>query len=335
MFGITMPIVKHSFMIQHPLEIPRAIHEAFHIARTGRPGPVVVDIPTDLSRADIDYEPVTDVRLPGYQPTTEGNPKQIRQAAKALAAARRPVIYAGGGVINANASEELTQLVLSDRLPDHLHAHGPGRVPGAAPAVARHARHARHADGELRDGRGRPDRGHRRALRRPDHRQAVRVRAAGEVHPHRHRPGRDLQERPGAHPDRGRREEHRRPARGRVPRARGRPGAAGGVVGADRAVAGAVSAALRGLRGHRDQAAVPGPGALRGHDQGRDAILSTDIGQHQMWAAQYFHFTKPRRWIQSGGLGTMGFGLPAAMGAAVARPDLQSVVCCPGTGRSR
>src|SRR5213082_880404 len=97
--GITMPGVKHSFMIQHPLELPRAIHEAFHIARTGRPGPVVVDIPTDLSRADIPYEPVTDIHLPGYQPTTEGNQKQIRLAAKALANSRRPVMYAGGGVV--------------------------------------------------------------------------------------------------------------------------------------------------------------------------------------------------------------------------------------------
>src|SRR5436305_1944387 len=115
--GITMPIVKHSFMIQHPLEIPRTIHEAFYVARTGRPGPVIVDIPVDLSRADIPYEPVSDVHLPGYQPTTEGNAKQIRQAAKALAAARRPVIYAGGGVINANASAELTELCSSDRFP--------------------------------------------------------------------------------------------------------------------------------------------------------------------------------------------------------------------------
>src|SRR3954467_8133454 len=115
--GITMPAVKHSFMIQHPTEIPRAIHEAFHIARSGRPGPVVVDIPTDLSRVDIPYEPVTDVRLPGYQPTTEGNAKQIRQAAKALASARRPVIYAGGGVILANGSDELTTLVREGRFP--------------------------------------------------------------------------------------------------------------------------------------------------------------------------------------------------------------------------
>src|SRR3954467_14679505 len=115
--GITLPIVKHSFMIQHPLELPRTLHEAFHIARSGRPGPVVVDIPQDLSRAEINYEPVEDVRLPGYQPTTEGNQKQIRLAAKALANSRRPVIYAGGGVVNANAAIELTELVTADRFP--------------------------------------------------------------------------------------------------------------------------------------------------------------------------------------------------------------------------
>ena len=131
-FGITMPIVKHSFMIQHPAEIPRVVHEAFHIARTGRPGPVLIDMPVDLTRAEIDYEPVGDVRLPGYQPTTEGNSKQIRLAAKALANARRPVIYAGGGVINADASAELTELALSRPPPGHLHADGPRRVPGAA-----------------------------------------------------------------------------------------------------------------------------------------------------------------------------------------------------------
>src|SRR5512132_1058278 len=127
--GITMPAVKHGFMIQHPLEIPRAIHEAFHLARTGRPGPVVVDVPVDLSRADIDYEPVTDVHLPGYQPTSEGNAKQIRQAAKALAAARRPVLYAGGGVVNAGAAAELTELVTSDRFPVTCTLMGLGAFP--------------------------------------------------------------------------------------------------------------------------------------------------------------------------------------------------------------
>src|SRR6202020_2863657 len=109
--------VKHSIMIQDPQELPRAIHEAFHVARSGRPGPVLVDIPQDLSRADIAYEPVLDVRLPGYQPRVEGNQKQIRQAAKALAAAQRPVIYAGGGVVNAEASAELLALAGSDRFP--------------------------------------------------------------------------------------------------------------------------------------------------------------------------------------------------------------------------
>src|SRR4051794_11855455 len=127
--GITMPIVKHSFMIQNPVELPRSIHEAFHLARTGRPGPVVGDFPQDLSRADIPYEPVTDVHLPGYQPTTEGNKKQIRLAAKALAGARRPVLYAGGGVILADAGPELVELATSDKLPVTCTLNGLGGFP--------------------------------------------------------------------------------------------------------------------------------------------------------------------------------------------------------------
>src|SRR5689334_5020506 len=127
--GITMPVVKHSFMIQNPQEIPRSLHEAFHLARTGRPGPVVVDIPQDLSRADIKYEPVDSVHLPGYQPTVEGNAKQIRLAAKALANARRPVIYAGGGVVNADAAKELVDLATSDKFPVTCTVMGLGAFP--------------------------------------------------------------------------------------------------------------------------------------------------------------------------------------------------------------
>jgi acetolactate synthase-1/2/3 large subunit len=127
--GITMPIVKHSIMIRDPRDIPQAIHEAFHVASTGRPGPVLVDVPQDLSRADIDYKPNSTVDLPGYQPTTTGNIKQIRLAAKALANAKRPIIYAGGGVVNANASEELRALVLSDKLPCTLTLMGLGAFP--------------------------------------------------------------------------------------------------------------------------------------------------------------------------------------------------------------
>ena len=127
--GITMPIVKHSILIQDPRDIPKAIHEAFHLASTGRPGPVLVDLPQDLSRADIPYEPVDKLHLPGYQPTTEGNTKQIRLAAKAMANSRRPVIYGGGGVINANAAPEFRDLCLSDNLPVTCTLMGLGAFP--------------------------------------------------------------------------------------------------------------------------------------------------------------------------------------------------------------
>ena len=255
--GITMPAVKHSFMIQHPLEIPRALHEAFHVARTGRPGPVVVDIPTDLSRADIPYEPVTDVHLPGYQPTIEGNTKQIRQAAKALAAARRPVIYAGGGVINADASEELTAFARADRFPVTCTLMGLGAFPAPHPQwlgmLGMHGtRAANYAmdEADLICAIG----------ARFDDRitgKLVGVRAAREVHPHRHRPGGDLQERPGAHPDRRRRQERRSSKLVNEYRAlERRPVAAGRVVAADRGLAREAPAALRRLERLRDQAAA-------------------------------------------------------------------------------
>lgn len=131
--GITMPIVKHSIMIRDPRDIPKAIHEAFHVARTGRPGPVLVDIPQDLSRAEIDYVPIDDVSLPGYQPTHSGNAKQIRLAAKALANAKRPVFYVGGGVVNANASEELRDLARLEKFPVTCTLNGLGAFPAPDP----------------------------------------------------------------------------------------------------------------------------------------------------------------------------------------------------------
>src|SRR5918994_6863335 len=156
-FGITMPIVKHSFMIQHPTEIPRAVHEAFHLARTGRPGPVLIDMPVDLTRAEIDYQPVGDVRLPGYQPTTDGNQKQIRLAAKAMANARRPVIYAGGGVINAGASSELTELALVDGLPVTCTLMGLGAFPAPHKQWLRTVGMDRAPPGHYPMGEGGPD----------------------------------------------------------------------------------------------------------------------------------------------------------------------------------
>ena len=325
-FGMTMPIVKHSFMIQHPTEIPRAVHEAFHIARTGRPGPVLIDMPTDLTRVEIDYEPVGDVRLPGYQPTTEGNQKQVRLAAKALANARRPVIYAGGGVINANASEELTALVLSDRLPITCTLMGLGAFAAPHPQWlgmlgmhgTRTANYAMdEADLIVAIGARFDDRITGKLSEFAPRAKFIHI----DIDPA------EISKNVPAH----------------IP-----------IVGDAKNIVARLADEYRKLgpdparlaewweRIEQWRAQYPlryadsedteiKPQYLvqalyEATDQGRDTILSTDIGQHQMWAAQYFHFTKPRRWIQSGGLGTMGFGLPAAMGAAVARPDLQSVV---------
>src|SRR3954464_10796734 len=131
--GITMPIVKHSIMIQDPRDIPKAIHEAFHIASSGRPGPVLVAVPQDLWRAATPYEPVDTLHLPGYQPTTEGNTKQIRLAAKAMANALRPVLYVGGGVVNAGASESLRGLAASDNFPVTCTLMGLGAFPAPHP----------------------------------------------------------------------------------------------------------------------------------------------------------------------------------------------------------
>src|ERR1700750_1273954 len=131
--GATLPFVKHSFAVTDPRQIPEYVHQAFHVASTGRPGPVLLDIPQDLSRADIDYEPRTEpVELSGYKPSTEGNIKQIRIAAKALASARRPIFYTGGGVINANASEELRELAGSDRFPGTSTLMGLGVFPASS-----------------------------------------------------------------------------------------------------------------------------------------------------------------------------------------------------------
>ncbi|WP_231379190.1 biosynthetic-type acetolactate synthase large subunit [Candidatus Solirubrobacter pratensis] len=324
-FGITMPIVKHSFVIQHPAEIPRVVHEAFHIARTGRPGPVLIDIPQDLSRAEIDYEPVTDVHLPGYQPTLDGNSKQIRLAAKALLNARRPVLYAGGGVVNAGASAELTELALHGRFPITSTLMGLGAFPApheqwlgmlgmhgtraanyamdeADLIVAIGARFDDRITGKLSEFAPRAKFIHididpaEISKNVPAHIPIVGD--AKRVLP------RLLEEYTALHAD---------PARlnawwERIDRWRAQH-----PLRYDDSADGEI----------KPQFLVQ---ALYEATGGGECILSSDVGQHQMWAAQYFHFNKPRRWINSGGLGTMGFGLPAAIGAAFAVPDVPSVL---------
>jgi acetolactate synthase I/II/III large subunit len=327
--GITMPAVKHSFLIQHPLEIPRAIHEAFHLARTGRPGPVVVDIPTDLSRADIPYEPVTDIRLPGYQPTTEGNTKQIRQAAKALAAARRPVLYVGGGVVNANGSAELIELARSDRFPVTCTLMALGAFPAPDPQwlgmLGMHGTRAANY-----------------AMDEADLICAIGARFDDRI------TGKLSEFAPRAkfiHIDIDPAEISKNiPAH--IPIVGDARGVLAKLVAEYRALdtdASRLDEWWQRIEGWRekyplgyeesDGAEIKPQRMIQAlyEATGGDCILASDIGQHQMWAAQHFHFARPRQWINSGGLGTMGFGLPAAMGAAVGCPDTQ-VVCITGDG---
>ena len=281
--GATLPFVKHSFQVTDPRQIPEYVHEAFHVASTGRPGPVLLDIPQDLSRADIDYEPRTEpVELPGYKPSTEGNIKQIRIAAKALANARRPIFYTGGGVVNANASEELRELAGSDRFPVTSTLMGLGAYPASGEnwlgMLGMHGTYTANyamdkADLIVAD---------RRPLRRPHHRQARRVRAARQGHPHRHRPGRDLQERRRPHPDRRRRQAGAAEADPRVPGAADRLHPPRRLVETAARLAAGAPALLRARQGRRDQAAVHDRGDAPGDPGRRDRHLrrrpAPDVG---------------------------------------------------------
>jgi acetolactate synthase-1/2/3 large subunit len=328
--GATMPFVKHSFAVTDPRQIPEYVHEAFHVASTGRPGPVLLDIPQDLSRADIDYLPRTEpVELPGYKPSTEGNIKQIRIAAKALASARRPIFYTGGGVINANASEELRELADSDRFPVTSTLMGLGAFPASSDRflgmLGMHGTVAANwamdkADLIVAIGARFDDRITGKLAEFAPHAKVIHI----DIDPA------EISKNVGAH----------------IP-----------IVGDVKQVLPKLTREYRALQTdasrldewwntlHGWQDAHPlyydaGKDgeikpqfmieALHRASQG-DAIVTSDVGQHQMWTAQYYGFDKPRRWINSGGLGTMGFGLPSAIGAKVACPD-EEVVCVAGDG---
>jgi acetolactate synthase I/II/III large subunit len=327
--GITMPVVKHSVMIQQPQELPRAIHEAFHVARTGRPGPVLVDIPMDLSRAEIVYEPVSDVRLPGYQPRVEGNQKQIRQAAKALAAAQRPVIYAGGGVVNAEASEELREFAGSDRFPVTCTLMGLGAFPAPHEQwlgmLGMHGTRAANyamdeADLICAVGARFDDRITGKLSEFAPRAKFIHI----DVDPA------EISKNVPAHI----------PIVGDAKHVLAKLVVEYRAIGADPGRLDAWWSRIDGWKakyplGYEDStdSEIKPQFMVQSllEATGGEAIVTSDVGQHQMWTAQYYDFPEPRRWINSGGLGTMGFGLPAAMGAAVGCPD-QLVCCIAGDG---
>ncbi len=327
--GITMPAVKHSYMVAAAEDIPRTIHEAFYLARSGRPGPVLVDIPVDVSKGEIDYQPVTDLELPGYRPSVDGNAKQIRQAAKALAAAKRPVLYVGGGVVNADASEELRALAASDRFPLTATLMGLGSFPSEGPQwlgmLGMHGTRAANyamdeADLICAIGARFDDRITGKLDEFAPHAKFIHI----DVDPA------EISKNVPAH----------------IP-----------IVGDAKAILPRLTTEYRAIApdsARLDDWLAKIDGWREKHPlsytdtedneirpqymveaiyqaTGGDAIICSDVGQHQMWAAQYYHFSEPRRWINSGGLGTMGFGLPAAMGAKVGCPD-KEVVLIAGDG---
>ena len=330
--GITMPIVKHSWLVLDARELPQAIKNAFHVARTGRPGPVLVDVAKDAQEGELDFSYPDEVDLPGWRPPTKVHERQVHEAAKAIVEARQPIIYAGGGVLNAEASAELLALVEAARLPAVVTLMGKGCLPDSHPlnygAPGMHG--SKYANW---------------ALNKSDLIVAVGVRFDDRV------TGKVSAFAPGAkviHFDIDAAE-------------------VGKIRDADIPVVGPLKLALSQLT--RDVKALEAEKRtdrtawhaqleewralypykyrradgvlkpqtvierLRDLTGSRDGefVWTTGVGQHQMWAMQYLVCEKPRTFITSGGLGTMGYGLPAAVGAKAARPDA-TVICVDGDG---
>ncbi|HEY2055121.1 MAG TPA: biosynthetic-type acetolactate synthase large subunit [Solirubrobacterales bacterium] len=328
--GATLPFVKHSFQVTDARQIPEYVHEAFHVASTGRPGPVLLDVPSDLFRADIEYQPGTEpVELPGYKPSTEGNIKQIRIAAKALANARRPVFYTGGGVINANASEELRELAASDEFPVTSTLMGLGGFPASSDRflgmLGMHGTFTANmamdrADLIVAIGARFDDRITGKLDEFAPHAKIIHI----DIDPA------EISKNVGAHI----------PIVGDVKQVLPKLTREYRALQTDSGRMEAWWAQIRSWKLEHPLYYEPSTdGEIKPQSMvetlhkvtNGEAIVASDVGQHQMWAAQYYGFDKPRRWINSGGLGTMGFGLPAALGAKVACPD-ELVTCISGDG---
>ena len=327
--GITIPIVKHSWLVQDVEELPHALKSAFHVARTGRCGPVLVDVPRDIQEALIDFSYPETVSLPGWKPPRRGHPRQIAASAQAVTAAERPILYVGGGVLNAHATGELRALAETVRAPVVTTLMAKGAFPESHELWAGHP------------GMHGP-KWSNWALNKADLIVAVGARFDDRV------TGKLSAFAPGAsvvHLDVDA-AEISKIRQADIP-----------VVGPlkpvlaelaeavrDQVVDGRTDAWLRQIDAWRDEFplryrqddAVLKPQrvleSLRELTAGRDDVVwTTGVGQHQMWAMQYIACDEPRTFITSGGLGTMGYGIPAAVGAKAARPDA-TVVCVDGDG---
>jgi acetolactate synthase-1/2/3 large subunit len=319
--GITMPITKHNYLVTDPAEIPSAVREAFYIAGSGRPGPVLVDVSKDALQAETEFAWSERGHLPGYRPTSKPHRRQVREAASMIVGARRPVLYIGGGVIKAEASAELAQLVEQTRIPVVTTLMARGALPDSSPYnLGMPGMHGTVAAVT--------------ALQKSDLLIAVGTRFDDRV------TGKLSSFAPDAaviHADVD-------PAEISKNRRADLP-----IVGDARRVLAELTTAVRaehaaGRTG--DYAAwwheidqwrerfplgysAPDDGTLApqyvierlGAIAGPEAIYTAGVGQHQMWAAHYISYENPRTWINSGGLGTMGFAVPAAMGAKVGKPD--------------
>lgn len=316
--GITLPITKHNYLIKCASEVPSVVKEAFHIATTGRPGPVLIDIPVDVSKGELEYEWPEVAHLPGYRPTYRGHAKQIKQAAQMISKARKPLLYVGGGVIASAAAKELKDLAELMQIPVTTTMMGKGAFPEdhhlwiGMPGM-HGAKYTNYSITET------------------DLLIAVGVRFDDRVT--------------------GKLSAFA--SKAKVIHVDIDPAEIGKNKIVDVPVVGDAKTILAGVVGElRKMAAQPRtdawmrviddwrkrfplhyatePGVLYPQyvvervselTRDRDTIICTEVGQNQMWACQFYTLRHPRSWASSGGLGTMGYGLPAAIGAQVGRPD--------------
>jgi len=322
-FGITRSATKHNYLVKRLEDLAQTVHEAFYVAASGRPGPVLVDVPKDVFQAQGHYQPVTSIHLPGYKVFTEGHTGQIRRAAQLIEESERPLVYAGGGIIAAEASELLREFVELTDTPAVVTLMGLGALPSSHPNFismpGMHGSYAANMAFQSCDlivalGARFDDRVTGRLAAFAPHAKVIHV----DIDP----------------AEIGKNRVPDVPIVGDVNRVltrllkmlRETPAQPAEKVSAAR------RAWWKQIRDWKQQhplepvfsdTEIKPQHLMAEIDRlsGGEAIVAADVGQHQMWAAQLIRFNHPRLWINSGGLGSMGFGLPAAMGAQFARPD--------------